>query len=355
MRRERLAGTRSIHQREEFTQTSKKYGLYRGVVENCADPLAMGRVQVRVPNLHGLLLDGQPSATHQFIPSEALPWAQCLIFGFMGYDTGSQMPISCGTMVIVLFEGGDPSFPVILGCLHHNPTNPDLPLFQAPDDGWPNYPVPMGIGSTFVPGPTLPSETALTHRHSATRSALAKSLKGHTIWFDDRDDAECMEILDRSGQGMRMDSYVDLSGNKKNKSRRNIYSVFTQAKSPVKSRASRILIRESSGSNELRLETLSKVEKSKLISGSVEVELQGDIGRLVAGNIVGDQVLDIDSTTKMTRLRADKIIIDGEVHFKGKVFFESNVEFYKLLYSHVRAIVNEINLDDPKDLIQTGS
>ena len=70
------------------------FGIYRGVVMNAGDPMAMGRLQVSVPSLLG----------------GASSWAMpCREFG-----AKKTPPI--GTSVWVMFEGGDMNRPVWMGC-----------------------------------------------------------------------------------------------------------------------------------------------------------------------------------------------------------------------------------------------
>jgi len=69
-------------------------GLYRGVITDAQDPTANGRVKVRVADL------GSTDV-----------WAVvCSPFG--GSSAGM---VNAGTAVIVGFERGDPSRPVVLG------------------------------------------------------------------------------------------------------------------------------------------------------------------------------------------------------------------------------------------------
>lgn len=71
------------------------YGIYRGAVMNTADPLMNGRLQVTVPA----------------IGAAATSWAlPCRDFGIT-----ATPPI--GTAVWVMFEGGDVSSPVWIGCM----------------------------------------------------------------------------------------------------------------------------------------------------------------------------------------------------------------------------------------------
>jgi hypothetical protein len=70
-------------------------GLYRGIVADNSDPLNRGRLKVRVPQV---LFD----ATTDWCPGEFSP--------------GAGLPtIEVGTEIWVMFEGGDPSFPVWTG------------------------------------------------------------------------------------------------------------------------------------------------------------------------------------------------------------------------------------------------
>lgn len=48
------------------------FSFFRGVVENTQDPLKQGRLQVRVPILHGV------KDSYASIPTNALPWAESI-------------------------------------------------------------------------------------------------------------------------------------------------------------------------------------------------------------------------------------------------------------------------------------
>lgn len=72
------------------------YGLHQGVVVAGADPDDRGRLQVRVPSLHG----------------EAVLWAERCV-----ERPGPAARLREGTRVWVQFEGGDPGRPVVVGCL----------------------------------------------------------------------------------------------------------------------------------------------------------------------------------------------------------------------------------------------
>ena len=70
------------------------FGVYRGTAMNTADPTMRGRIQVNVPSVVG----GGPS------------WAEAC----RDFQSNATPPV--GTTVWVMFEGGDASRPVWIGC-----------------------------------------------------------------------------------------------------------------------------------------------------------------------------------------------------------------------------------------------
>jgi hypothetical protein len=80
--------------------SDKHYGKYRGTVLNNIDPMQIGRVQVQVPDVTGL------------IPST---WAMPS-FPFTGKQMGMWAIPQIGTGVWVEFEQGDADYPIWSGC-----------------------------------------------------------------------------------------------------------------------------------------------------------------------------------------------------------------------------------------------
>ena len=119
----------------------KFYGKFRGMVINNIDPMQIGRIQVQVPDVSGLL----PST-----------WAMpCLPF------TGKQMGFwalpQIGTGVWVEFEQGDPDYPIWSGCWYGIVAEvPALALAAPP--AVPNVLVQTTAQNTLMlsdmPGPT---------------------------------------------------------------------------------------------------------------------------------------------------------------------------------------------------------
>ena len=83
----------------ESEQQEFFYGKYRGTVLNNIDPLQMGRIQVIVPDVSGLL----PTS-----------WAMPCV-PFAGKQMGMYMLPQIGSGVWVEFEQGDPDHPVWVG------------------------------------------------------------------------------------------------------------------------------------------------------------------------------------------------------------------------------------------------
>ena len=78
----------------------KYFGKYRGTVVNNIDPLKMGRIQIMVPDVLGL------------IPST---WAMpCLPIA--GKQMGMYAVPQIGDGVWVEFEQGNPDYPIWVGC-----------------------------------------------------------------------------------------------------------------------------------------------------------------------------------------------------------------------------------------------
>ncbi|NEQ30833.1 MAG: baseplate assembly protein [Leptolyngbya sp. SIO4C5] len=83
-----------------MTNGERFYGKYRGTVTNNVDPLRLGRLQVTVSDVVGLI----PS-------SWALP-----CFPWAGPQMGMYFIPPIGAGVWVEFEQGDPDFPIWVGC-----------------------------------------------------------------------------------------------------------------------------------------------------------------------------------------------------------------------------------------------
>ena len=78
------------------------FGKYRGIVTDNVDPLQIGRIRARVPDVFGTKASGW-----------ALPCVPCKLPG----KAGSALP-KIGDTVWMEFERGDPDFPIWSGCYY---------------------------------------------------------------------------------------------------------------------------------------------------------------------------------------------------------------------------------------------
>jgi type VI secretion system secreted protein VgrG len=121
----------------------KYYGVYAGTVTSNKDPQSQGRVKVQVPAL------GRDDA----LAAWAYP-----VSPFAGDKIGFFFPPEEGSVVWLMFEGGNPSLPLYLG-------------------GWWKNPTKTAVGG-MVPTDAKPNGQSPTVREIRTRS-------GHRIIFDE--------------------------------------------------------------------------------------------------------------------------------------------------------------------------
>jgi uncharacterized protein involved in type VI secretion and phage assembly len=121
--------------------SSKFYGKYRGNVLNNIDPMQMGRLQIQVPDVTGLL-----PAT----------WAMpCMPMA--GVQNGMFVVPMIGSGVWVEFEQGDIDHPIWVGCFWGSAAEvPALAKLTPPAISAITFQTPLQNGLTIsdLPGPT---------------------------------------------------------------------------------------------------------------------------------------------------------------------------------------------------------
>ena len=181
----------------------KYHSIYIGIVEYVNDPHKRGRVIIRVPDIHGGPTDGPPLTC---------PFAQVLQPYGGGYDYGTAVIPPAGSSVFVMFIDGDRMKPVIIGY----PTSVNFvepyPLLrdskkESPKEGVSMSPSPEEPWIA-PPAPSGPKEYLRQRDNRPERYAVFKSPKGATIDIEDRDETEHTRILDRSGQGLYLESPI---------------------------------------------------------------------------------------------------------------------------------------------------
>ncbi len=97
--------------------------LHSGLVVSVADPLALGRVQIRLLTMTG------------FDTQESLIWARVAV-PFAGADYGAFLLPGIDDEVVVSFLNGDPRYPVVIGSLWHGSAKPTETLPKDEVDRW---------------------------------------------------------------------------------------------------------------------------------------------------------------------------------------------------------------------------
>ena len=82
---------------------TRLFGVYTGIVTNVQDPQGLGRVRITLPWSEGA------SAAYEIWARLAVPMA--------GHQRGLWLVPDVGDEVVVAFQGGDPSSPVVIGSL----------------------------------------------------------------------------------------------------------------------------------------------------------------------------------------------------------------------------------------------
>lgn len=174
-------------------------GIYRARIEYDLDPLKRGRVKFRIPHIHGI-----PGETDSWLETFDLPWAEP---GFMmtGPDMGSFTTPIIGSTVYIMFEGGDPNFPVYFGGLHGVKIQEPKPMGVVGNIPNPSQ-VSVGAWNTSsVSEVPLDIFDGIQETNPPpTRRVYFKSLKGHTLVSEDADGLEEVTLIDRAGQMFKM-------------------------------------------------------------------------------------------------------------------------------------------------------
>lgn len=176
-------------------------GIYRARVEFRADPLRIGRVKVRVPQLHGI-----PGLTDEFIEVQALPWAMPANSSTSGFDMGDFRVPVVGSFVWVQFEAGDREKVRYFSGVYGTGSKTSHKYGSLDGENPEPDSVPAGswdspVGESEVPSDVFDGKSE--DDHEPTRDVLYKSMKGHTVVTEEEDEKESMSFIDRAGQIFR--------------------------------------------------------------------------------------------------------------------------------------------------------
>ena len=184
--------------KEEFNPNA----FYAARVVNTNDPYKLGRVQIRIPSLHGV-----DKSQRYYLQDSSLPWARPALLQAAGNDMGQFIVPAKGTIVYVTFEYDDRSKPLYFGGVFTVKA-----VTKTINDN-----------SNIYYGQELEEDSNDRITDLDNKSAqyvIFKSLKGSTIIIDDKDGHESIKIIDAAGQQIVMennsDATLDRRGNTTN-------------------------------------------------------------------------------------------------------------------------------------------
>lgn len=162
-----------------------------GTVEDRNDPLKLGRVRIRILNLH--------SEKHSRVRTEELPWANILNSPTSAsHDKVGISPtgITVGSTVVGFFmDGKDGNHPVVMGT-----------LAGIPDNNIRNHDVPNEARElNSIQKEIVGSEPLSAYASKYPYNKVLRTERGHVIEIDDTPNAERLHIYHKSG------TYVEIN------------------------------------------------------------------------------------------------------------------------------------------------
>lgn len=178
-----------MEQTKDLREEVNYNAFYSAIVTNTRDPLKLGRVQIRIPSLHG-------SNTNQayYIEDNVLPWARPGVLNSAGNDMGQYLVPAKGTRVFVTFELNDPNSAIYFG---------GIPTKIGAEGNTKVYNDNRDIysGESQI---ITDNDDIRTLRDSEAINTVFKSYKGATIEIDDKDGQETIKIISADGQVFEM-------------------------------------------------------------------------------------------------------------------------------------------------------
>lgn len=347
MPREDFRTSATIYREDDLTR-NRYYGIWRGRVEYNQDPLQKGRIKVRVNEVYGCFDGGEVNMHNWWIPTERLPWAEVIHPFGGGYDHGSYIIPEVGSTCFVVFEKADPGHPLVIGYWYSSPEF-EQKMCVNQDESQPPEFLSKSMGKWYgKAAPEPPLESQGIRNLEPTRRVFYKSPKGHIFFVEDRDENEFIELLDRTGQGLRIEGYVTKEANAANLEQRNYRSVFRHDqinRSKLKNGRARIILKGLSGSfveidsKPNRERILISARASEKVNEELNeqcVELMPYRGQIVIesmyeGEIRASIIIDASTggveinTAKHITLTTPSVTINGKVKISGDLSVGGNI------------------------------
>lgn len=177
----------------------KRYGKYRAIVRDTADPEKLGRVRVLCDEVYG---------------SDLSPWASACVMGGVRMDSAAFFPPPIDALVWVEFEAGDVERPIVSGGriepLTTGRQKDGTPIAESEGYQTTKSPLPM-VFQGEMDG--LELDGGLKGRDGAPMTSFAgrygyvrgiQTPAGHRLVFDDTPGAERVELRHRLGGGFEV-------------------------------------------------------------------------------------------------------------------------------------------------------
>jgi hypothetical protein len=289
-----------------------------------------------------------------------------------GHDFGSKMIPPVGTTVFIMFEGGVPDFPIVLGTWDGNPSNAS-PMGRNSKNTLPTGKISMSPSPDqpwiAPPGADSPKEFLLQANNAPERYVPFKSPKGAVIDIEDRDEVEHTNIVDRAGQGLFMDSPVKaivpdgavFPGNLSNQAQRGLRTSAQGDALPLESTivnesnvvlvdlgGQSITLHTKDNANSILLSSKQGLVKEPTIGGNKEtpgvsnailelasghklinLEITSNGAPIAALTIDGNLGIISIKSSLMTKINSENIVLDGDVSISGNLTVDKTISSFE--------------------------
>jgi len=201
-----------------------------GKVEDRDDPKKIGRIRVRIYNVHPFTNDGNPDTVN--VPTSHLPWAtpisSIMSAGIISEVTKDGVGISSlglmvGSTVFGFFaDGNDCQIPIILGSLaglFGTDEKSELPKPAIQENSVGQLKASKKIAATSP----FPGEPASPYAAKYPYNKVMRTESGHLIEIDDTPSKERIHIMHKTGTYVEVDNNGDIIL----KSTRNKFDITT--------------------------------------------------------------------------------------------------------------------------------
>lgn len=180
----------SLNQIKSNIDNIEPNAFYMAIVINTDDDMKCGRVQIRVPAIHGV-----KSNQKYYVVDSDLPWARPALFAGAANDTGQFIVPPMGSRVFITFEYNDLSRPIYFG---------GIPFVKGTTEKLINDNSNIFYGQNL--SITDNDRIKDLDDNNSAQTVVFKSLKGATIIIDDKDGNESLKIIDAAGQQIIMEN-----------------------------------------------------------------------------------------------------------------------------------------------------